>query len=177
MAGHGEDPCELTPKRRAASGQQSNWLTVWAVGRYDLGLSELEFWDLSFTEYNALIERDLEHQDMLEYCAALAPWAVFNVNRGKDAEFMQPLDFMLRRRARVAMRDETETETTAPAVPRPQQGTPAHLVAPVPPGGRYALPGERPPSKYKPGQNDNVIERFDAYAAAFWSGKVRRNGR
>jgi hypothetical protein len=111
----------------------------------------------------------LKFQDMLEYHAALAPWAVFNVNRAKETPFMEPLDFMLQRRARLSIHEPTPAPAT-------MQGRPAVLVAPVPPGGRYALPGERPPSRFAPGQSDGVIESYDAYAQAFWSGRVRRYG-
>jgi hypothetical protein len=107
----------------------------------------------------------------MEYYAALAPWAVFNVNRGKDVTFMEPLDFMLRRRARAAMTTETPTQ------PAPTRGRPARLLAPVPPEGRYAIKGERPPSKYSPGERDGVIARYDTYARAFWAKRVRPNGR
>jgi hypothetical protein len=85
---------------------------------------------------------------------------------------MQPLDFMFRRRARLAM-DGDAPDATLPAT---SYGRPAVLLAPVPEtGARYALKGERPPSRYAPGQSDGVIERYDAYAQAFWSGRVRRD--
>ena len=120
--------------------------------------------------------RDLEHQDMLEFFAALAPWAVFNVNRAKDVAFLQPQDFMLRRRARLLF-DADEPPEAEHQPLRQYSGRPARLLAPVPPQGRCAIKGERPPSKYAPGQSDGVIERFDAYAQAFHSGKVKRYGR
>jgi hypothetical protein len=83
---------------------------------------------------------------------------------------MEPVDFMLRRRARIAL-----TEDDAPAASlKPQRGRPALLLAPVPARGmRAALPGERPPSKYAPGEDDGVIRRFDAYSQAYWSGRVK----
>jgi hypothetical protein len=110
---------------------------------------------------------------LLEYYAALAPWAVFNANRKQDAPFIEPFDLMLRRRARIAL-DDTPKATA----PTPTRGRPALLLAPVPATGmRYAVKGERPPSKYAPGENDGVIERYDAYAKAFWSGGVKRHGR
>jgi hypothetical protein len=102
---------------------------------------------------------------MLEYCAALSPWGVFNVNRKADSQFMPPTDFMLRRRARL---DSSEA-------PRPQAGQPAVLVAPTPAtGARFAMPGERPPSMYSPGQQDTIIDRLDAWAVA--SGRVSHVG-
>jgi hypothetical protein len=85
---------------------------------------------------------------------------------------MEPMEFMLRRRVRLSMGDEAQL-----AQAQPQRGRPAVLVEPVPPGGRFAKKGERPPSRFAPGENDNVIARYDAYAQAYWSGKVKRNGR
>jgi hypothetical protein len=41
---------------------------------------------------------------------------------------------------------------------------------------RYAMKGERPPSKYSPGEQDGVIERYDAYAMARGGGRVKRHG-
>jgi len=82
-------------------------------------------------------------------------------------------DFMLRRQYR-----EQQEGAPAEAPPRPRRGRPAILLAPVPKTGmRYALPGERPPSKFAPGESDGVIERYDAYARAFHAGGVRRHGR
>jgi hypothetical protein len=158
---------EPTPKRGAASGNTRSWLDLWAVGRYDLRCSDVEFWSLTLEEYNALVERDLEFHDNLEYYASLSPWAVFNVNRSKGVAFMDPTDFMMRRRSRLRL-------VGVPSPESPPQGRPAILLAPVPTTGvRPALKGERPASRFAPGQNDGVIERFDAYVMARSSGKVQ----
>ena len=109
----------------------------------------------------------------MEFFAAYAPWAVFNINRKPDAEFMWPLDFMLRRRARLMLDDQP----LADDAPLPRHERPARLLAPVPPQGRCAIKGERPPSRFGPGQSDCVIERFDAYATAYRAGRVRKHGR
>jgi len=117
----------------------------------------------------------VEFHDTLEYYAALAPWAVFNVNRNKNVSFMEPLDFMMRRRARLAMEDPAFQADASPARPRHSHGgTPAVLLQPVPTTGvRYAVKGERPPSRFAPGQADGVIDRFDAYVAACGAGRVK----
>lgn len=77
---------------------------------------------------------------------------------------------MLRHKTREAMR--------LGAGNRPREaGRPAVLVAPVPAqGGRWAKPGERPPSKFAAGENDNVIESFDAYAKAWRANHIKRHG-
>lgn len=90
----------------------------------------------------ALDERRIAAEDSREYCGALAAWAVFNTNRKKGAGMMPVTDFMLRLKSR------------GKAAPGDAGGGE---------GMRYALPGERPPSRYAPGTKDNVIERFDAY--------------
>jgi hypothetical protein len=113
------------------------------------------------------VERHLEHQDRLQYNAALAPWATFNVNRKEGAAFMSPLDFMVPRSE--LWRERKNEPPTTPT----QQGRPAVLLAPVPKTGvRYAVKGERPASRFAPGQNDGVIERYDAYITARTSGKA-----
>jgi hypothetical protein len=127
--------------------------------------------------------RNIEHRDFLEYCAALSPWAAFMTHRAKDAPMLEPLDFAFWRKARMKLNEDAAPAAgppgsfhTPPASPR--NGRPAVLVAPVPETGmRYAKPGERPPSKYAPGEDDGVIARYDAYAAAYWSGKVKHHGR
>lgn len=133
-----------------SSGDPFNWLTIWAVGRYDLGIGELEFWQLTLEEFEALRARDRAAEEFQEYCGALAAWAVFNTARGKGQPFRQVTDFMLQRVARGAL--------AAPA--HPPDARPA---APPPPVMRYARPGERPPSRFAKG-SDNVIEKFDAWA-------------
>jgi hypothetical protein len=81
---------------------------------------------------------------------------------------MEPIEFMLRRRVRLGMSDEAQAQP-------PRQGRPAVLLEPVPTvGKRYAVKGERPPSRFAPGEDDGVIARYDAYAQAFWAGRVKR---
>jgi hypothetical protein len=93
---------------------------------------------------------------------------VFNVNRKANATFWNPDEFMLRKRARAGGADR--------AVTRHQHSQPALLKAPAPAEGmRWALPGERPPSKFAAGQPDDVIERFDAYRAQWSAGKVKKD--
>lgn len=69
---------------------------MWASGRYDLGLTEVEFWALTLKELNALSERHQSNQSWLDYRAALV-CAVF-ANTTRDAKKrMKPFvpgDFM-----------------------------------------------------------------------------------
>jgi hypothetical protein len=155
------------PKRTSAD---RDWLTLWSIGRYDLGCSESDFWQLTYEEFDALCKRDLERRDQEEYFAALQPWALYNIHRSANSPARTPQEFMFLQQTRLRLMGEDQPATAAPAV-----GTPALLLAPAPPSGmRWALPGERPPSKYAPGTRDDVIERFDNYSAAWHAGKVRR---
>jgi hypothetical protein len=68
--------------------------------------------------------------------------AIYNVHRKPDVRVFTPDKFMFQHLAR------TSGAAAEPAPPM-----------------RYARPGERPPSTRPPGTRDDLIERFDAYAA------------
>ena len=98
---------------------------------------------------------------MLDYWAALTPYSLFNIHRKPDSPGIEISQFLIRRQSMHAV-----------PVEQPY-GTPAVILAPVPPGGkRFALPGERPPSMYGPNNPDTLIDRLDAWAVA--TGKVTR---
>jgi hypothetical protein len=66
------------------------------MGRYDLHLSEREFWQLTLRELNALIERHNNHEEWLNYRAALTPSILAEVHRDKKKKPTPytPADFM-----------------------------------------------------------------------------------
>ena len=66
------------------------WETLWSVGRFDLRLTEEEFWGLVPRQFVALMER--RHQAVLrhEFTAGAICSAVFN-SRGVKSK---PTDFM-----------------------------------------------------------------------------------
>ncbi len=69
---------------------------MWALGRYDLNLTEEEFWGLTVRELNALTERQAERHDWLNYRAALICSVLANTARDpkrKRTPFT-PDDFM-----------------------------------------------------------------------------------
>ena len=72
-----------------------------------------------------------------EYLGVHPAWAIINVNRSKRQRFMT-IDKLM--------------SVASPA--RPEQPM------------REAQPGERPPSRRKPGEKDRVIENFDRYMRA-----------
>jgi hypothetical protein len=102
---------------------------------------------LTLQEFDALRHRQMLGNEFLEYCGALSPWATFNVNRGKGMPFRQVEEFQLRQRARLML-----ARPAAGAAPAPQQM-------------RFARPGERPPSRFAPGNHPDLISRLDASAS------------
>jgi hypothetical protein len=79
--------------------------------------------------------------------------AIYNSNR-TDGRVIEPQVLMAYRRAR------EDTPTTAR-----EQGTPAVILAPVPAQGmRWAVKGERPPSRYGPQNPDMLVHRLDRAA-------------
>lgn len=80
---------------------------MWAFGRYDLGLSEDSFWDLTLLEFNALSERYREGQKWLNYRAAMVCAVIANTVRDpkKKTSPWTPDDFMPTRE-RKRMTDE-----------------------------------------------------------------------
>ena len=66
------------------------------MGRYDLLLSEEEFWGLTYKEFNALSERCKTSHDWLNYRAALICSVLANTVRDpkKKSKPYTPQDFM-----------------------------------------------------------------------------------
>lgn len=68
---------------------------MWAFCRYDLGLSDEEFYKYSIMQINELIERKQADIKEREYFSALICSVIANVNRGKGKSY-KPTDFMRR---------------------------------------------------------------------------------
>ena len=70
------------------------WLELWAVARYDLRLSDDEFWNMSYDEFQALLQRrnfEIERQD---YHAALICSTLANIFRSGKSRAYKVSDFM-----------------------------------------------------------------------------------
>ncbi len=83
---------ERLPKRLRADTPE--WLELWAVARYDLRLSEDDFWNMSIDEFQALLRHhnlELERQD---YHAALICWTLANIFRSDKSRSYKVSDFM-----------------------------------------------------------------------------------
>lgn len=72
------------------------WDDLWAVARYDLGISEQEFWALTPRQFNLLVERHEEAQtaqfkrDALFFGSVIC--AQLNLWRGKHDPALKPVD-------------------------------------------------------------------------------------
>jgi hypothetical protein len=67
---------------------------LWAFGRYDLQLSDNEFWGLTLREFNALCARHKDNQDWLNYRAALICTVMANIWRASNTRAFEIKDFM-----------------------------------------------------------------------------------
>lgn len=61
------------------------WERLWAFGRYDLGLSEVDFWALTPREFILIAERARARIRWSDYRAAITPWIVSCAVAGKKA--------------------------------------------------------------------------------------------
>lgn len=67
---------------------------MWAFCRYDLKLSEEEFWSLDYNQYMALQERWQIEQEQREYLSALICAVLANIHNTKKSKNYKPADFM-----------------------------------------------------------------------------------
>jgi hypothetical protein len=70
------------------------WDVLWAYGRYDLGLSESEFWRLTPREFGLLADRDALHVEWHDRRSALAPFIMTALFAPKSKPKMN--DFLIR---------------------------------------------------------------------------------
>jgi hypothetical protein len=68
-------------------------LELQAIARYDLELTESEFWELTPAQFDALNERHLVHAQMSDYRAGLIASILCNVNRKEGTKPLTPGDF------------------------------------------------------------------------------------
>lgn len=68
---------------------------MWAIGKYDLHLTEEEFWGLTARKYRALTERLQVLHDWENYRSALICAVMANIHRDpKAGKTYSPQDFM-----------------------------------------------------------------------------------
>ena len=73
-------------------------MTVWALARFDLGMSEEAFWRSTPRMVYALIERWELEQERRDHRAGIVAATIANVNRRKNSKAYSPADFVPQRR-------------------------------------------------------------------------------
>jgi len=73
---------------------------LWAIGIYDLRLSDEQFWQLTPAQFNALVKRKMIDEEQKDYRTALICSVIANVFRDKKKRRkpFKPQDFMPQRR-------------------------------------------------------------------------------
>jgi hypothetical protein len=75
--------------------KETDYLAWWAFARIELGLGQQEFWDLTFEELDALIERRQVLDKRAEYQNLLVVCSIYNAQRtSKTQKVLKPEDFM-----------------------------------------------------------------------------------
>lgn len=72
-------PKERAQSAQAQSAEALDWFDTWAIGRFDLGLSEAEFWHLSPGLFDALWKRFEEADERRLYGHAMVCAEIWNV--------------------------------------------------------------------------------------------------
>jgi hypothetical protein len=67
---------------------------LWAIGRYDLGLSEEDFWELTFCKFHALCKRKQIDDKLLDFRSGVIACTIANVHRKAGSKAYTPEDFM-----------------------------------------------------------------------------------
>jgi hypothetical protein len=58
-----------------------------------LGLSPVDFWNLTFQEFSHLADYHKSKLEYEQYCVGLTPSILYNIHKSKTAKAMKPLDF------------------------------------------------------------------------------------
>lgn len=71
-------------------------MLLWSIGIYDFGLTEDEFWDLTFAQFRALSKRHDLAQQQRDLGFGIVASVIANVNRDpkKRRKEFEPKDFM-----------------------------------------------------------------------------------
>jgi len=67
---------------------------MWSVARFQLGLSDEEFFDITPLQFEYLTKRYEQERDTLDFRAGIVASTVANCNRGKGQKAFKPKDFM-----------------------------------------------------------------------------------
>lgn len=68
-------------------------MSLWALARYDFGLTDAEFWRLSWARFLALLDRLVDARRRADYRAGLITAAIHNLVPRKSGRLAKPEDF------------------------------------------------------------------------------------
>lgn len=63
---------------------------MWSVARYDLGLSESEFWELTFIEFDALVQRMKASEERFMFGFQFLATVTARLHGNKEVDFTKP---------------------------------------------------------------------------------------
>jgi hypothetical protein len=78
---------------------------LWSVGRFDLGLTDSEFWDLTPVEFDALTKRHEAYEDMWNRRFALMPYIYASANADPKKTRPKLEDFLFSRKRKQTVKD------------------------------------------------------------------------
>jgi hypothetical protein len=69
---------------------------MWAISRFDLGLSDKDAGELTISMFEALLDRKMASNNREKLNAGIVAASIYNANpfRGEDAKVASPLDFV-----------------------------------------------------------------------------------
>jgi len=72
---------------------------LWSVGRFDLGLGDVDFWRLTLRQYDALVKRLIFNNELRQWETARLMAAIYEQNRNpkKKPSAFSASDFMPRK--------------------------------------------------------------------------------
>lgn len=98
------------PEATGTDEAPPGWMQIWSVGRFDLGLTDAEFWQLSPTMFDALWKRLEDNRERALYGHAMTCATYANVHRAEDAEIVTPDQFMPKTEAKRLADEKRQAE-------------------------------------------------------------------
>lgn len=82
------------------------WVRIWAFARYDLHLSKQELMEMTWYQFNCLVDRYVNEQEQQDWRAALVAHILANVHRASGTPVYDVEDFMPLRRGKRKKEDK-----------------------------------------------------------------------
>jgi len=114
---------DAAPEAASTDEAPPGWLQIWSVGRFDLGLTDAEFWQLSPAMFDALWKRLEDQRERALYGHAMTCAQVFNAQRTTDeARWFEADDFMPKTEAKRLADEKRQTAAQRAALHEKLQG-------------------------------------------------------